>query len=130
MMITSLRYDFGKIDVFDTYVLAVMDEGVTVKPEYNVELVKLSEQYFSGKSFGYITFRTNSYSVDPKVYIETSKIENLVAFAVVADNPLNISNIDVEKIFLTKPMKVFSNLDEAKNWVNQVVLNEPDDKRF
>jgi DUF1365 family protein len=101
-----------------------MKEGVTVKPEYNDELLKISEKYFSERSFGYITYRKNSYAVDPMIYLKTSMIENLVAFAVVSTDDLRIRNLEVEKRFLKKPFKHFSNLDDAKDWVNEMVANE------
>lgn len=120
-MIDTLRYDFGEIRIFRNFLIVVMKEGITVKPEDNVYLANIAEKYFEKRPFGYITYRINSYAVNPLVYIETSKIENLVAFAVVSSEGLKVSNIEVEKRFLTKPFQHFSNLDDAKNWVNQLI---------
>lgn len=120
-MIDVLYFDFGEIRIFKNFVVAVMKEGITVKPEYNDELVKISEKYYSGKQFGYITYQKNSYAVDPMVYLKTSNIENLVAFAVVSKDELRIKNLEVEKRFLNKPFKHFTDLDDAKNWVNELV---------
>jgi len=122
-MITARNYIFGKVEIYSNYVIAIMKEGVTVKPEYNKDLVSLANQYFKHRPFGYITHRINSYSVDPSTYIETSKIDNLVAFAVVSKNSINISNTELEKIFLKKPLNHFDELDEAIDWVNEVVAN-------
>ncbi|PKA84256.1 hypothetical protein ATE92_2436 [Ulvibacter sp. MAR_2010_11] len=119
----TLNFIFGKIEVFPNYVIAVMKEGVTVKPEYNAELIAISNKYFENRPFAYITHRLNSYSVDPRTYIETSKIENLVAFAVVSNKTINISNSELEKIFLKKPFDHFDNLEEAIDWVTEVVAN-------
>jgi hypothetical protein len=120
MLVTKLDYPFGEIEIFDNYVLTVMKEGITVIPEYNIELVKIADKYFKGRPFGYITHRLNSYSVDPKVYLKTSKIENLVAFAVVSQKELNLTNSEVEKIFLRQPFEVFDTLEEAVSWVNSM----------
>ncbi|MRT15895.1 hypothetical protein F3C99_02880 [Vitellibacter sp. q18] len=117
----TLYFDFGEIRVFTNFVVVVMKEGITVQPEDNKELVKIAEKYFKGRNFGYITYRINSYSVNPMVYLLTSKIENLVAFAVVSTEGLKLSNIEVEKRFLTKPFEHFTNLDDAKNWVNKMI---------
>jgi hypothetical protein len=116
-----LHLEFGIADIFDSYLVMTMHEGVTVKPEYNDILIEVSQKYFSQRPFGYITLRKNSYAVDPRIYIETSKIKNLAAFVVVAECPEKIKSIDVEKIFLKKPFKVFSTLDEAKNWVTNYI---------
>ena len=114
-----ILFEFGTIDIYSEYIVAVMNEGITVKPEYNNELISIAEQYFPDQYFGYITYRKYSYSVDPQIYTETSKIENLAAFAVVADNIDALKNIDVEKIFLKKPMNAFYSLDAAKSWITE-----------
>jgi len=114
-----LQYEFGTVDIFDTYLLAVMKEGVTVKPEYNNELITISETYFPNQPFGYITYRKNSYAVNPQIYAETSKIKNLAAFAIVTDSEITIKNVALEKTFLKKPMEAFRSLDAAKIWVTE-----------
>ncbi len=122
-MIDTLHFEFGEVRVFENFVVVVMKEGITVKPEYNDDLVAISEKYFKGKPFGYITYRKNSYAVDPMIYLKTSKIENLKAFAVVSDDGLKVSNLEIEKRFLTKPFEHFNSLNDAKNWVNELVEN-------
>lgn len=123
-MIKSLFYEFGEINVFRNFVIAIMKEGTTVKPEHNDHLVEIANTYFHDRPFGYITYRKNSYAVDPMVYLKTSQIENLVAFAVVANDAQKLRNAEIEKLFLKKPLKIFSNLDKAKEWVNQLIENQ------
>lgn len=117
-MITTHTYTFGTLSIHSNFVIAIMNEGITVKPEYNEILVSIANKYYPNKPFGYITHRINSYSVDPSIYIETSKIKNLVAFAVVSEEPLKLSAVDVEKIFLKKPFKTFQDMTNAQEWVN------------
>jgi hypothetical protein len=100
-----------------------MKEGITVKPEYNNDLIAIADKYFKDRPFGYVTHRINSYAVDPATYVQTSKIDNLVAFAVVSKNSINISNMELEKIFLKKPFEIFDEMDEAIDWVHDVVAN-------
>lgn len=120
-MLKTLYFEFGEIRIFNSFVIVVMKEGITVKPEYNEDLVNISEKYFKDKPFAYITYRKNSYSVNPMVYLKTSEIENLVAFAVVCKDDLHKSNLELEKMFLKKPFKQFTNLDDAKNWVKELI---------
>lgn len=115
-----LTYPFGKITVYDNYLIAVMNEGVTILPELNDVLENISNDYFSGKSFVYITHRLNSYAVDPNIYFRTSKIENLVGFAVVTGKKIVIDNTDLESAFLSKPFRKFNNLDKAIKWANDL----------
>lgn len=121
-MIDSLTYPFGKISIYEHYIIAVMFEGVTIEPKHNEVLVAIAKKYFKGKLFGYITHRINSYSVDPRIYVETSKIENLAAFAVVSEKEINLSNAQIEKLFLKKPIKSFKHLAAAIRWVEEMVL--------
>ncbi|MEH6763058.1 hypothetical protein [Aequorivita antarctica] len=122
-MIDNLHFEFGEIRVFENFVVVVMKEGITVKPEYNDDLADIAEKYYKGRKFGYITYRINSYAVNPMVYLKTSEIENLAAFAVVSASGLKASNLEVEKRFLKKPLKHFTSLDEAKNWINEMIEN-------
>lgn len=120
-MITSLTVDFGKIDIFDQYVIAIMNEGVIIRPEFNVILVDIAEKYFKDKKFGYISFRKNSYSVDPKIYLKTSEIVNLVGFAIISDTKIQKQNLAIEKIFLKKPMKIFTKISAAQKWIISLI---------
>ncbi|WP_245933878.1 hypothetical protein [Candidatus Ulvibacter alkanivorans] len=124
MIITTIRFDFGTVEVHNNYVIMTMKEGVTVKPEYNKELERIAETYFPNQPFAYITNRVHSYAVDPRVYLETSKIENLVAFAVVSKKPVNITNVEVEKIFLKKPLETFTDMDEAISWAQDIIASQ------
>ncbi len=120
-MIILLEYHFCKIEVHNDYIIVVMNEGITVSPEHNDVLVNISTKYFKNKKFGYITHRIHSYSVDPSIYIETSKVENLAAFAIVSDKKINMSNAQIEKLFFKKPFQHFMDLDEAINWVKNSI---------
>ncbi|MCF6307781.1 MAG: hypothetical protein L3J09_07480 [Flavobacteriaceae bacterium] len=122
-MKTLLKYDFCEIEVYNDYIIAIMNEGISLTPDKNDVLLGISSKYFKNKDFGYITHRINSYSVDPRIYTETSKIENLVSFAVVSNNKLALSNAQIEKLFYKKPFKQFINLEDAISWIKKHVIN-------
>ena len=117
----TLTFDFCKMSIYDNYVVVVINEGVNLTPNHNSVLVEVTENHFSEKPFVYITHRINSYSVDPKVFEETSKIKNLVAFAVVSQSDVRIANASFEKQFLSKPHKSFTKLIDAIAWCEQLV---------
>ncbi len=73
-MIDTLYTEFGEVRIFSNFVVAVMNEGVSIKNEYYRVVKNISEKYYSDKLFGYISFRKNSYAVDPLVYLKTSKL--------------------------------------------------------
>ncbi len=121
----TLYFDFGKITLFDKFVVMIIDEGVNVIPEYNEKLIKIAEEYYKDQYFGYIGYRKNSYSINPLVYLECSKINNLVAMAVACPRDgIMLKNVIFEKHFLSKPFKDFTNLDEAKNWILELVIKK------
>lgn len=108
---------FGSVEIYEEYIIAVMDEGITLEPKHNEVLVSIADKYFKNKTFAYITHRIHSYSIDPRIYMETSKIENLVAFAIVSEKQINLTNAQIEELFLRKPFKAFKKVDQAINWV-------------
>ena len=95
-------------------------------PKHNKVLVDIAESHFKAKPFVYITHRINSYSVDPKIYYETSKISNLAGFAVVSDKYKAKSNAMVEKMFFSKPFEIFGDLAEAKRWAKTILKGQAD----
>lgn len=120
----TLNYDFCEIKVYDNYLVAVVNKDIHLTPDKNQILVDITNTYFANKPFVYITHRKNSYSVDPTIYIKTSKIKNLAGFAVVAEVPLSKGNAEIEKLFLKKPFEIFNNIKEATEWAKQIIANE------
>lgn len=119
-----LTYSFCTIEVYDNYVISSINEGFHLTPDKNKILDDIASEYFYDKLFVYISYRKNSYSVDPSIYLQTSKIENLAGMAVVAKVPLAKGNAEIEKLFLNRPFEIFTSIDEAKDWANTVLKNE------
>ena len=53
-MIKTLHFEFGEIRVFKNFVVVVMSEGITVKPEYNIDLINISKKYFNKRNIFFI----------------------------------------------------------------------------
>lgn len=124
-MTDLLKFDFCEMQIYDSYVIVTINEGITISPKHNIELNNVVETYFINKKFVYISNRINSYAVDPSTYIETSKIKNLKGFAVVSKDYKAKSNAEVEKLFLTKPFEIFNDMTKAIAWTNSI-LNQED----
>ncbi len=122
LIIHEQKLAFCNVTIFNDYVYVVMNEGITVLPEYNDILIGLSDKYLKGANFVYITHRLNSYSVNPTIYLETSKIENLKAFAVVTTETLESSSI--EKLFFSKPFGIFNELSAALEWKDKILYED------
>ena len=116
----TLKYPFGKVTIYDNYLISIMNEGITVTPNLNTVLVNIADTYYKNKNFVYITHRINSYAVNPHVYFKTSQIPNLMGFAVVSGKRIVIDNTDLESVFLSKPFKSFTKMEDAIDWANSL----------
>lgn len=123
-MLKSLKYPFCTIDIYSNYVISRINEGFHLTPDKNRILEDIANDYFKNKPFAYITHRINSYSVDPSIYLQTSKVKNLAGMAVVAEAPLSKGNAEVEKLFLKKPFEIFTDLNDAIEWVKSLIPDE------
>ena len=109
-------FDFCILKFYDKYVISIINEGVIVTKELSDEICKTAINYYQGKPFVYITHRIHSYSVDPNVFHDVSKIKNLAGFVVVSDSKSSIKSALLEKIFLDKPFQIFSNIEDGILW--------------
>jgi len=117
----TLNLKYCSITFYDFYMVVVMNEGINVSQKENNELTDLAFKHYGSQPFVYITHRLNSYSVDPNIYFETSKIPNLMGFAVVTTKYHAKINAQIEKQFLKKPFEVFPDLEAAKLWASKLV---------
>ena len=118
----SLKFDFCDMTIYDNYLVVVVKEGVHIISEHNDVLIQIAETYYPDKPFIYITHRVNSYSVDPKIYHETAKINNLKGFVVVSSNYQAKVNAQIEQMFFSKPFEIFTNLNEAFDWAEKTIV--------
>jgi len=100
--------------------VVTVNEGVLVTPDTHKFLKDIATKYFLNRPFGYVSYRKHNYSVDPRTYIETSKIENIVGFAVVSHEGIGINNVEIEKRFFAKPFKLFLKLKDARIWIREL----------
>lgn len=119
-MTKIINIDIGYVSIFDNYIIMEIDQGVIVTKEHNQLLVDIVDKFYKDKGVVYISNRKNSYSVNPSVYYETNKIKNIIGLAVVSENGMAVNNAEIEKLFFNKPFEIFSNLEDAKNWANEL----------
>ena len=114
-------YDFNdsEVFIFDNFLVNQIKEGVTVTAAHNEKLHQILDKYFANKKVVYISNRHFNYAVDPLTYLETSKIHNLVALAIVAKTEISRSNAKLESMFYKKNFAIFETLSEAMVWVKK-----------
>ena len=123
-MLKEIKLKFAKVNIYYNYMVVVMNEGLHVSPDLNSVLEDIVSQHFYDRLFVYITYRKNSYSVDPVIYKYTSKIQNLAGFAVVTKENIVKKNAEIEKLFLKKPFEIFNKLDDAIVWAKSILKNK------
>lgn len=122
--ITEISFEFGDVQIIGNIVIAVMNEGILFDTTYNTQLLSFCKEQFGSEAYGYISYRKNSYAVDPTVYLQTAQDANMHAIAVVSEEDINRQNVSVEKQFFTHPFDVFDNLAQATNWMHNVMPSE------
>ncbi len=116
-----LTFDFCTLSIYDNYTIAIIDQGVHVHKKMGKLIIDTITPYYQNSPFVYITNRKYSYSVDPTIYLETSKIHTLLGLAVVSIEELPINNVKVEKLFANKPFKTFKTIEDAISWAQILI---------
>lgn len=121
VIVKEYQLEIGKVQVYDNYMVSLFDEGATLTLERAYQIIGIAEIHFREKDFGYISYRKESYAVDPTVYSYLRELENLKAFAIVSVKEIDMHNFKIEKLFYKKPMKFFIEYDNALTWVKKRV---------
>ena len=114
--IKKYTLQIGKVEIYKNYMLAQLNEGITLNIESVGEIISIASKHFPTQPFAYITIRKNSYAVDPMLYLKVFEIENLKAIAIVSDKFIDNHNVKIEKHFFNKPMNIFKTKEEAIIW--------------
>lgn len=118
-----------EVFIFDDFLVTQIREGVDIKPEHNQDLRDIIDLHFLNKNVVYISNRYFSYAVDPLTYLGTSKIHNLLAIAIVAQDDIKKTNAELESLFYKKKLEIFPTLSEAMAWVQNVILEKERKKK-
>jgi hypothetical protein len=112
--ITYYDLSYAELFVFPKYMFAQMKSGIILEPENNNELNAIAQKHFAGKNFVYISNRIFDYNVSPVIYLESSKIPNLIGISIVTDKEKRTALF--ESKFYGKEFLVASTIEEAVNW--------------
>jgi len=120
-IITTLETEIGRFDYYSNMVVAEVKEGVHVTFDASIEPLQAGAQVFGyGVDFVYISHRLHSYSIDPTGYYEAaSMFPNFKALAIVATNKRRRMLANLERLFMKRPIHVFSSLDDAFRWAEK-----------
>lgn len=120
-LIGTEKIEDGTFYVYPNFVIGVISEGANLKLEQVSTIVLLYEKYFAFKDFTYISYRVNSYSIDPTVYPYLLEIKTLKGIAVVTEKNSFRQNFEIEKVFYSGNIRIFPTILEAISWANTMV---------
>ncbi len=126
MIKRALELDFGKVWFKDNILIAELDEGILFDVDNNRTLLEIGSENFPDEPYGYISYRKNSYAVNPMVYKESAHALYLKAIAVVSTNETCKQNAILERQFYKDKnhFEVFSTLEEAILWMKNQLENQ------
>lgn len=120
-MKAEINFNFGKVQVVDNLVISEIFEGRIIDAKELTQILEYGQEHFKGRSFGYISRRTNSYGVNPLVYINTMQKYKVSAIAIITTSANGIINAQIEKRFFEGHYEIFDNEADALLWINKIL---------
>ncbi len=125
--ISERRYDCATYFLFDTYIVAEIDEGIVYTWDDHAEpiVAELSELYDQkGEGLVLISNRVHSYSVKPSDWIKFFRSDyKLKGYGIVSYSRKGLIASLVEKLFMRNSFRNFDNLAEAIAWAKSLTQN-------
>ncbi|GAA4272329.1 hypothetical protein U6A24_20900 [Aquimarina gracilis] len=120
-----ISYDFGycRAEIYEDHIRVYINEGSVVGPENITELNYVAEKHFKNKPFVYLAVRIHSYTINPMIYFESNKIQNLLGVAIISKDPKQRSQARIEKAFTNKKLQQFETIGEALEWKDEIIKN-------
>ena len=126
-VIKEFDYSFGRIYVFQGFVVAEMNEGVVINWDDHGRLFTDDLSTFletDGKDLIYISNRINSYSVIAPDWGKFFKSKyKLKAYIIVSNEKISVLSTLIEGLFIQKKIKRFTSLYTAVNSIKSGLLN-------
>jgi len=113
-------FENGKLYLYNDLIIGEINEGVHVTIDVMLSFFHFFLENYN-VPFGYISYRKNSYSIDPQVYKILPKNDLLKGIAVVSDQKFSSLNAHVEKSFFEGRYELFTTINAAINWLDKIV---------
>lgn len=120
----SKELEYTILNFYGNYVVSRVKEGALISSKEIKDLVKICSGFYKNKEFVYISKRVTNYNVDPTIYLNLEKVENLAGIAIVSSKVSSINMASFEQNFSKVPFDIFLDLDDALEWKNKVIKNK------
>ncbi len=122
--ITFHDLEVAEIFVFQNYFINQIKPGVQVDLEHVQLLRDIIASNYPDRKMVYISNRIHTYTVDPLVYPEVSRIKNVIGTVMVTNDATNQVNAEFEQAFYQKDFGIFNTLDEAMIWASKLIVRK------
>ncbi|RSK38679.1 hypothetical protein [Mangrovimonas spongiae] len=110
--------EIGDFHFFENYLIAEFKQGVCVSFSDLKEVYDLLLDYYNGESYGFISNRINSYSIDViDMNKHFEKLNQIHTYAIVTYNLSAKRVLAVEDYYFNLKRERFTSLLAASNWV-------------
>lgn len=123
-VIQSTELDYTILNFYDNYVVSRVREGAIISGEEIKDLVNRCSNFYEDRDFVYISKRVTNYNVDPTIYLNLDKVENLAGIAIVSSKVSSLKMANFEQKFSKVPFNIFLELEEALEWRKDVIKNK------
>jgi len=123
-LIKKYILDIGTFFFYENFIISEINEGISMNFDKATKLFSIGKKHYGNHiPFVYISNRINSYSFEPTSHFKSVELfSNLKGFAVVTYDPINSKIAGLEQAFINVPTKLFDNVDDAINWVNELII--------
>lgn len=112
------------MELNENCVVATVQEGVLIELEHIAALHEVFAEYYSDRIFGYIDNRENQYAINLSPELYNSRYPKMIGLAIVCYSENCIKSANFEKSFYNWPFEVFKNLEEAHQWIANLLSEE------
>lgn len=123
------NFDNGILYLYNDLIVGEIFEGVHVTSDVLLSFFEFFHENYK-TPFGYISYRKNSYSIDPQIYKMLPQNNLLKGIAVVSEDKFSSLNAHVEKTFFNGRYELFTTIETAVNWLDTIIPLEKNSVRI
>ncbi len=115
----DVKYDFGSLRYFDTYVIGMLNDNVEVNTAVAKEILSDIDTFYQDRSVVYISNRQFHRSVDPSVYkLVDPKMIKGIAIVGYSDSD-KLQAMEEQSLYAGR-FTYFLKLDDAISWAESL----------
>ncbi len=119
-----LELEFTILEFHHNYVLSRPREGQILEGKQVADLVEVCSDFYGSKAFVYLSSRVNDYNVNPTIYLNLDEVKNLAGIGVVSKKVSSLNMANFEKKFCKIPYEIFLELENALEWVEEIIAEK------